>query len=76
MMTFRMTFIIWDFRELEGDSKGAFRGDFKQDFNGDLLSISGQVQVRSGPGLVKLKFNFLELDSDIGPTTCYFSKLI
>ena len=37
----------------EGDSKGDFRGDFKQDIEGDLLSSSGQVQVRSGPGLVQ-----------------------
>ena len=32
----------------KGDSKGDFRGDFKQDIEGDLLSSSGQVQVRSG----------------------------
>ena len=41
-------------------SKGDFRGDFKQDMEGDLLSSSdwvrsrsGLVQVRSGPGLVQ-----------------------
>ena len=39
--------------ELEEDSKGDFRGDFKQDIEGDLLSSSGQVQVRSGSGLVQ-----------------------
>ena len=36
--------------EMEGDSKVDFRGDFKL----DLLSSSGQVQVRSGPGLVQV----------------------
>ena len=40
--------------ELEGDSKGDFRGgdfrggDVKQDMEGDLLSSSGQVRSRSG----------------------------
>ena len=32
---------------MEGDTKG----DFKQDMEGDLLSSSGQIQDRSGPGL-------------------------
>ena len=32
---------------------------------GDLLSSSGQVWSRSGPGLVQLKFNSLELDSEL-----------
>ena len=33
-----------------GDSKGFFRGDFKQDMEGDLLSSSGQVRSMSGSG--------------------------
>ena len=35
-------------RDLEGLSKGDFRGDSKQDMEGDLLSKSGQVWSRSG----------------------------
>ena len=46
---------------LEGNSKGDFRGDFKQDLSG-----SGQVQVRSGSVYtLQLKFNPLELDSEV-----------
>ena len=61
---------------MEGLSKGDVRGDCKQDMEGDLLSRSGQVQVRSDPGLAKvtiqLKFKSLELDSDLFCT--YFLK--
>ena len=39
--------------DLEGDSKWDLRGDFKQVMEGDLLSSSGQVRSRSGPGLVQ-----------------------
>ena len=52
------------------DSKGDFRGDFKQNMEGDLLSSSGQVRSRSG--LVQAwfslqpKFNSFELDSEVG----------
>ena len=47
--------------DLEGNSKGDFRGDFKQ-----VLSGSGQVQVRSGSVYtLQLKFNPLELDSEV-----------
>ena len=56
--------------EIEGYSKG----DFKKDMEGDLMSSSGLVQdcSSSGPGLVQvwfrlhLKFNSLELDSEVG----------
>ena len=47
-----------------------FRGDYKQDLEGDLLSSSGQL--RSSSGLVQvwfsleLKFNSFELDSEVG----------
>ena len=47
-------------------------GEFKQDLEWDLLSSSGQVWSRSGPGLVQvwssieLKFNSFELDSEVG----------
>ena len=37
----------------KGDSKRDFRGEFKQEMEGDLLSSSGQVWSRSGPGLVQ-----------------------
>ena len=37
---------------LEGYYEGEFRGDLKQDLEGDLLSSSGQLRSRSGPGLV------------------------
>ena len=41
---------------LQGVFKRVFKGDLKghldKDMKGDLLSSSGQVQVRSGPGLV------------------------
>ena len=56
--------------DLEGDSKGDLSVDFKQEMEGDLLSISGQV--RSWLGLVQVwfslqpKFNSLELDSEVG----------
>ena len=46
---------------VEGDSKGDFRGDFKQDMEGNLLS--GLVQVWFS---LQLKFNTLELDSEVG----------
>ena len=39
---------------LAGDSKDDFRGDFKQDLEGDLLSRSDQVQVWLS---LQLKFN-------------------
>ena len=55
---------------LEGDSEEAFRGEFKQDMEGDLLSSSGQVRSRSGLVQVwfssQLKFNSFELDSEVG----------
>ena len=38
---------------MKGASIGDFRGDFKQDMEGDLLSSSGKVEVRSGPVLVQ-----------------------
>ena len=56
--------------EVEEDSKGDFRGDCKQDMEGDVLSRSGQVRSRSG--LVQVwfslqpKFNSFELDSEVG----------
>ena len=55
---------------LDGVYKGDFRGDFKQDLEGELLSSSGQLRSRSGLVQVwfslELKFNYLELDSDVG----------
>ena len=52
--------------DLKGDSKGDIRGAFNQDLKGNLLS-SSQVQVRSrsGPGLIWLKFNTLELGTEV-----------
>ena len=56
--------------DLEVDLEGDFRGDFKQDMEGDLLSSSGQLRSRSCLVRVcfslKLKFNSLELDSEVG----------
>ena len=55
--------------DLEGDYKGDFRGYFKQDLEGNLLSSSGQLMSRSNPVQVwfslELKFNSLELDSEV-----------
>ena len=52
--------------DLEGDYKVDFRGKFKQDLEGDLLSSSGQLRTRSGLVqvwfILELKFNSLELD--------------
>ena len=57
-------------RDLEGLSKGGFRGDSKQDMEGDLLSKSGQVRSRSGVVQVwfslQPKFKSFELDSEVG----------
>ena len=51
--------------DMEGDSKGNSKGDFRGDFKQDL-SGSGQVQVRSGSVYtLQLKFNPLELDSEV-----------
>ena len=45
-------------------------GVFKGDLEGDLLSSSGQVRLRSGLVQVRfslqLKFNSFELDSEVG----------
>ena len=55
---------------LAGDSKDDFRGDFKQDLEGDLLSSSGQLLSRSGLVQVwfsiEFKVNSFELDSEVG----------
>ena len=55
---------------MEGDSKGDFREDFKQDMERGLF-----VKLRSGPGQVwvrlQLKFNSLELDSEVGRLVCF-----
>ena len=45
--------------EMEGDSK---EGTSNRTWKGTCC----QAQVRSGPGLVQLKFNSLELDSKVG----------
>ena len=58
--------------DLVEDFMGDSKADFKQDFEGDLLSSSGpgQVQVRSGPGLVRfslqIKFTSIEVDNEVG----------
>ena len=50
--------------------RGDFRGYFKQELEGDLLSSLGQL--RSSSGLVQVwfslqpKFNSFELDSEVG----------
>ena len=50
--------------------EGDFRGDIKQDLEGDLLSSLGQLRSRSGLVQVwfsiELKFNFFEIDSEVG----------
>ena len=55
---------------MEGDHKGDFRGNFKQYLEGDLLSSSSQLRSRSGlvqvPFSLELKFNSLELYSEVG----------
>ena len=60
---------------MEGDSKSDFRGDFKQ----DLLSNPGQVKSRSGLVHVcfslQLKFNSLELDSQVGRLVYYVDNI-
>ena len=68
-MTLVMTFKKWDFRgyprrtHIEGD----LDRDFKQDLRGDLLSSSGQVQVR---------FNSLELLSYVHTPSSQSSDLL
>ena len=56
--------------DLEGDLEEGLEGDSKGDIKGDLLSSSGQVRSRSGLVQVwfslHLKFNSLELDSEVG----------
>ena len=72
-MTFRMTF--WDFKgvsredlkgDLEGDSKGDFRGNFKQDLEWHLLS---------GSIYLPLKFNTLELDTEVGKLVSHTNRI-
>ena len=64
---------------MEGDSKGYYRGDFKQNLEGNLLSNSGQVKSRSGLVHVcfslQLKFNSLELDSQVGRLVYYVDNI-
>ena len=53
--------------DLEGDSKGNYRCDFKEDLEDDLLSSSGLIQVVVQVWFsLQLKFNSLELDSEVG----------
>ena len=65
--------------DMEGDSKGYYRGDFKQNLEGNLLSNSGQVKSRSGLVHVcfslQLKFNSLELDSQVGRLVYYVDNI-
>ena len=52
---------------LEVDLEGEMEGDSKEGTsNRTWKGTCCQAQVRSGPGLVQLKFNSLELDSEVG----------
>ena len=55
--------------DLERNSKGDFRGDLTQDLDleEDLMSSSGQVWFS-----LQLKFNSLELDSEVGRLICCY----
>ena len=64
--------------DLEVDLEGDSNGDFKQDMEGDLLSSSVQVRSRSGLVYVRLslqlKFNSIELDSEVGRVVSFDSN--